>query len=31
VNVGVCERFIPGYKNLNAADLIASSPFPDSD
>lgn len=31
VNVGVCERFIPGFKNLNAADLIASSPFPDSD
>jgi hypothetical protein len=30
VNVGVCERFIPGFKNLNAADLIASSPFPDS-
>ena len=31
VNVGVCERFVPGFKNLNAADLIASSPFPDSD
>jgi hypothetical protein len=31
VNVGVCERFIPGFKNLNAADLIATSPFPDSD
>jgi HD domain len=31
VNVGVCERFIPGFKNLNAADLIESSPFPDID
>jgi hypothetical protein len=31
VNVGVCERFIPGFKNLNAAELIAGSPFPDSE
>jgi hypothetical protein len=30
VNAGVCERFIPGYKNPNACDLIAASPFPDS-
>lgn len=31
VNAGVCERFIPGFKSPNAADLIASSPFPDSE
>jgi hypothetical protein len=31
VNAGVCERFIPGFKSPNASDLIASSPFPDSD
>jgi hypothetical protein len=31
VNVGVCERFIPGFRNLNACDLMASSPFPDSE
>jgi HD domain len=31
VNAGVCERFIPGFKSPNAADAIASSPFPDSD
>lgn len=31
VNAGVCERFIPGYKSPNACDLIAASPFPDSD
>jgi len=30
VNAGVCERFIPGFKSLNACDLIAASPFPDS-
>jgi hypothetical protein len=30
VNAGVCERFIPGYKNPNACDLIAASPFTDS-
>src|SRR5215510_7345348 len=31
VNAGVCERFIPGYQSPNACDLIAGSPFPDSD
>jgi HD domain len=31
VNSGVCERFIPGYIPPNACDLIAASPFPDSD
>ena len=31
VNAGVCERYLPGFKSPNAADLIASSPFPDSD
>jgi HD domain len=30
VNAGVCERFIAGFKNPNACDLIAASPFPDS-
>jgi hypothetical protein len=30
VNAGICERFIPGFKSLNACDLIAASPFPDS-
>ena len=30
VNAGVCERYLPGFKSPNAADLIASSPFPDS-
>src|SRR5262245_50868056 len=30
VNAGVCERFVPGYKNPNACDLIAASPFMDS-
>jgi HD domain len=29
VNVGVCERFIPGFKNLNSSELMAGSPFPD--
>jgi HD domain len=29
VNADVCERFIPGFKRLNACDLIAASPFPD--
>jgi hypothetical protein len=29
VNVGLCERFIPGFQNLNAAELMAASPFPD--
>lgn len=31
VNSGVCERFIPGYTPPNACDLIAASPFPDSE
>jgi len=31
VNAGVCERFIPGFKSPNACDLIAGSPFPDSE
>jgi hypothetical protein len=31
VNAGVCERHIPGYKSPNACDLIAASPFPDSE
>jgi hypothetical protein len=31
VNVGVCERFIPGFKNINACELMAGSPFPDSE
>lgn len=31
VNAGVCERFIPGYQSPNACDLIAASPFPDSE
>jgi hypothetical protein len=31
VNAGICERFIPGYKSPNAVDLIAASPFPDSE
>jgi len=31
VNAGICERFIPGYTSPNACDLIAASPFPDSE
>ena len=31
VNSGIAERFIPGYKSPNACDLIAASPFPDSE
>ena len=31
VNAGSCERLLPGYKGPNARDLIAASPFPDSD
>ena len=31
VNSGVCERFIKGYLPPNACDLIAASPFPDSE
>ncbi len=31
VNAAVCERFIAGFRSPNAVDLIASSPFPDSE
>ena len=31
VNVGVCERFIPGFRNLDASELMLGSPFPDSE
>jgi len=31
VNAGVCERFIADYRSPNAVDLIAASPFPDSE
>src|SRR5246127_187061 len=31
VNDAICERFIPGYKSPNACDLIAASPFPESE
>jgi HD domain len=31
VNAGVCERYIPGYRTPKACDLIAASPFPDSE
>jgi len=31
VNQSICERFIPGYKSPNAADLMTASPFPDSE
>ncbi len=31
VNAGVCERYLPGYRSPNACDLIAASPFPDSE
>jgi len=31
VNAGICERFLPGYQSPNACDLIAGSPFPDSE
>lgn len=30
VNIGFCERFLPGFKSPNSCDLIAASPFPDS-
>jgi hypothetical protein len=29
VNAAICERFIPGFKNVNACELMAGSPFPD--
>lgn len=31
VNSSICERLIPGYRAPNAIDVIAASPFPDSD
>jgi hypothetical protein len=31
VNSSICERLIPGYKASNACDVIAASPFPDSE
>lgn len=31
VNSGVYERYVPGYRSPNACDLIAASPFPDSE
>ena len=31
VNKSICERLIPSYKAPNAIDLIAASPFPDSE
>jgi hypothetical protein len=31
VNSSICERLIPGYHAPNACDLIAASPFPDSE
>jgi hypothetical protein len=31
VNSGIVECFMPGYKSPNACDLIAASPFPDSE
>jgi hypothetical protein len=31
VNSSICERLIPGYKAPNACDLVAASPFPDSE
>ena len=31
VNASICERFIPGYKFPNSCDVLAASPFPDSE
>jgi len=31
VNAGFCERLIPGYKTPNSYDVVAGSPFPDSE
>jgi len=31
VNAAICERYLPAFKSPNACDLIAASPFPDSD
>jgi hypothetical protein len=31
VNASICERFIPGFKSPNSVDVMAASPFPDSE
>ena len=31
VNAGFCERFIRGYTTPNSVDVVAASPFPDSE
>jgi hypothetical protein len=31
VNASICERLIPGYKFPNSYDVVAASPFPDSE
>jgi hypothetical protein len=31
VNAGICKRLIPGYRSPNVCDVIAASPFPDSE
>jgi hypothetical protein len=31
VNASICERFIPGFKFPNSVDVMAASPFPDSE
>jgi len=31
VNSSVCDRLLPGYKAPNVCDLVAASPFPDSE
>jgi hypothetical protein len=31
VNASICERFIPGFKTPNSVDVMAASPFPDSE
>lgn len=31
VNAAFCERFMPGFKSPNGCDLIAASPFQDSE
>jgi hypothetical protein len=31
VNADVCERYMPGFTSPNACDLIAASPFPNSE
>ena len=31
VNASICERYLPAFKSPNACNLIAASPFPDSE